>query len=87
MVQPCDRVGRGGGRPRKYSDGWGSANTRIYMAKEVFLSWRTTRARLNFRSDSNFAKYLLNCHNSVSDDDQNGPSTHPHLQSPSIRIT
>ncbi|XP_065893468.1 uncharacterized protein [Dysidea avara] len=78
------------GRPRKYLEGWGSANTRIYLAKEVFCHWRTARARLHFTSDSEFAKYLLNLHNSTVDDAPNDSSVshsaHSPFRSPGVHI-
>ena len=79
MAQPRGR----GGRSRKYPGGWGSANSRIYLSKEVFCRWRAARARQNLTSDNDFAKYLLSLHNnSVVDEADNSVCHLPSLSPP-----
>ena len=50
------------GRPRKHSNGWESANTRIYISKETLGLWRNLRKERNFLNDDSVAKYLLSLH-------------------------
>ena len=51
--------GQKAGRPRKHANGWGSANTRIYLSKETFELWRKLRKDRDFPNDDSVAKYLL----------------------------
>ena len=78
MAQPRGR----GGRPRKYPDGWGSANSRIYLSKEVFCHWRAARARLNISSDNEFTKYVLSLHDNSVVDEANYSGCHLPCLSP-----
>ena len=53
------------GRPRKYQDGWSSANTRIYVATETLSQWRSLRSELDMSSDNEVAVFLLERHKTL----------------------
>ena len=53
------------GRPRKYQGGWGSANTRIYMATETLTQWRRLRSELDLSNDNEVAVFLLERHKTL----------------------
>ena len=47
------------GRPRKYTDGWSSANKRIFISNSTFTKWRKLRDDLKLANDDAVARYLL----------------------------
>ena len=49
------------GRPRKYRNGWDSANSRISVSTETLVEWRQIRSEHEFSSDNSVAVYLLEC--------------------------
>ena len=47
------------GGPRKFVNGFVSANKRIYITDEMFSRWRSLRADLNLETDDLLALHLL----------------------------
>lgn len=50
---------RVGGRPRRYQDGRGTANSRIYLSKETLSQWRRLRTAQDLSSDNDVTVFLL----------------------------
>jgi len=49
----------GCGRPKKFANGWGQANKRIYIANETYVKWRMVKEEFGLTNDNAVAQLLL----------------------------
>ena len=47
------------GTPRKYANGWNSANKRICISNDMFTKWRKLKEDLKMANDDALARHLL----------------------------
>ena len=62
-----ERSGTCVGRPRKYSLGWQSVNTRVYLTKETPGNRQMLQSELGLSNDNDFAVFLLQRNKILSD--------------------